>query len=1143
MTISKSKKNSKVKTNKSAIQSQPLKKQHISTTKISKKAIANKKLDKKDITESSSQTVSNLTAKLDTMKNVLGYIDKYEDGYLHGWVYDSSQPDEAFAIRVFVEEQLVGEGVADIYRDDLKEAGLGAGYHGFVIQLQTDLLNANTVKGIKLKLKNGITVPTNFSGIRLIKQPSLSAKSKLSSTIQGHIDIFDKDNNLLHGWMYDSGKPNEALEFQVYAGQQILGTGIAKLYRKDLEDKGLGNGKYGFITKLTMPLLSNGRPKELSLILSNGNKVPSNRFNIELTNYIFDEEYVSKYLACDKENAFDNYFLELKKNPEISCHPLFESEFYKKQLDYLGMSVSEPLIIHYLTEGWKLGIDPHPLFDTHYYRNLLQISGFDIPPLAHYLMNCDKMIADPSPFFDEKYYNHHCSLEKIKVTHSSRLCSFIASTKWQPFHPDITQQSIGPMLKDVGLFEIIERDGQIVPEDFLEIVRQLRLAKLVNPSSKIRTSSRKIVLSVIILNFNKLIHTILSAYCAHLALQKIEHELIVVDNGSDFFCYENISRYLNSIPNCRVLRIERNRFFGEGNNIALDQAKGNFISFLNNDLYVNKNTFTKLLSAFEKDPKIGATGPIFMQQNYTLQEYGGKVSGCGQIIQIGKHAELNKNLLTILEVLPRFVDYCSAACCVITRDVLEQVGGFDYIYEPFYYEDTDLFSRIRCAGYALYIEPEAHVMHFENTSTKSYLTNNQFHSLIEVNKKKFSNRWFGRLEQGSMLAEKTPRLKLFSEKPHSLKKLKKRAFVYSPFMLIPGGGEKYILTLAAALSKNYQTTVIFPEIYSTHRLKMVAEDLGINASSLAISTWNTALKENRPDVFVAMGNEIIPPVAAIGRHNYYHCQFPFPLAYMARPDALELLSGYQELIVNSDFTKKEIYKQLKQYALQDLPIHIVYPPCWDGDTKRQLQKIQQKEIQDKQISIINIGRFFRHGHSKRQDIVLEIIKQLKYTPKANEWNISGTLLGSVSKSEEEYYKSLQKQAKQLKVNMASNVERSDIDVAYQNANVYIHAAGFGKQEGYSPHELEHFGITIIEAMVNGVIPLVYPAGGPLEIVTKVGVGEVFNDVNDAVSKIWKIIDMSTIEKKLAQEKMIEECKDFSTLAFNEKIQSLIEVKT
>ncbi len=54
---------------------------------------------------------------------------------------------------------------------------------------------------------------------------------------------------------------------------------------------------------------------------------------------------------------------------------------------------------------------------------------------------------------------------------------------------------------------------------------------------------------------------------------------------------------------------------------------------------------------------------------------------------------------------------------------------------------------------------------------------------------------------------------------------------------------------------------------------------------------------------------------------------------------------------------------------------------------------------------------------------------------------------------------------------------------YQHAAVYWHAAGFGEDEERAPIKAEHFGITTVEAMAAGCVPVVVARGGQTELVT------------------------------------------------------------
>ena len=50
------------------------------------------------------------------------------------------------------------------------------------------------------------------------------------------------------------------------------------------------------------------------------------------------------------------------------------------------------------------------------------------------------------------------------------------------------------------------------------------------------------------------------------------------------------------------------------------------------------------------------------------------------------------------------------------------------------------------------------------------------------------------------------------------------------------------------------------------------------------------------------------------------------------------------------------------------------------------------------------------------------------------------------------------------------------------ASIYWHATGFGTSEQMQPSKQEHFGMSIVEAMSAGAVPIAFDAGGPRETV-------------------------------------------------------------
>jgi len=61
----------------------------------------------------------------------VGYVDACRVGFIGGWAWDPNQPDEPVAVDIIVDGQSLAQVIAREYRQDLKAAGIGNGWHGY----------------------------------------------------------------------------------------------------------------------------------------------------------------------------------------------------------------------------------------------------------------------------------------------------------------------------------------------------------------------------------------------------------------------------------------------------------------------------------------------------------------------------------------------------------------------------------------------------------------------------------------------------------------------------------------------------------------------------------------------------------------------------------------------------------------------------------------------------------------------------------------------------------------------------------------------------------------------------------------------------------------------------------------------------
>ncbi len=220
--------------------------------------------------------------------------------------------------------------------------------------------------------------------------------------------------------------------------------------------------------------------------------------------------------------------------------------------------------------------------------------------------------------------------------------------------------------------------------------------------------------SVIVLNYNQAETTIECLDALAGARSELLREIIVVDNGSDADELA-ILRTRHAQDEFVLVEVGENRFFGEGNNIGVDEAGGDYIVFLNNDAFVQPGWIEALSATMESDPGVAAVGPMFLYPDGRVQEVGGLALPTGDVVQVGKGAVWGPDHYDT----PCAVDFCSAACLMMRRSDFLQVGGFGFEWEPAYYEDADLCLKLWTRCGKVMVNPAARVIHIESKTTSN----------------------------------------------------------------------------------------------------------------------------------------------------------------------------------------------------------------------------------------------------------------------------------------------------------------------------------------------------------------------------------------------------------------------------------------
>lgn len=353
--------------------------------------------------------------------------------------------------------------------------------------------------------------------------------------------------------------------------------------------------------------------------------------------------------------------------------------------------------------------------------------------------------------------------------------------------------------------------------------------------------------------------------------------------------------------------------------------------------------------------------------------------------------------------------------------------------------------------------------------------------------------------------------------------------IYSPYLDTLGGGERYMITIAESLSLEHEVEVLLDKHLDSIRgdylknelskrfdlnlskVKFVKAPIGKGASSLSRTFF---LK--RYDVFFYLTDgSIFFPTAG---KNFLHIQSPLVGQPAKSAWGKFKLKGWDKILYNSRFTK--------EYSESNWPLasKIVYPPV---DTSR-IKPLKKEKY------ILSVGRFFGYLKDKKHEILIKTFKELFESGSIEGWSLH--LAGSAGTGDEDYLESLKDLARDVPVKFYPNLEYDKLIELYGKSGIYWHASGFGETD---PTKMEHFGISTVEAMAGGVVPVVIGKGGQREIVVDKKSGYLWQNLEELKQLTIKLTKDSNLKEKTAKEAM-KRAQDFSKEKFVEEIVNLIK---
>jgi GT2 family glycosyltransferase len=409
-----------------------------------------------------------------------------------------------------------------------------------------------------------------------------------------------------------------------------------------------------------------------------------------------------------------NYYLRNQSFTDVQTSVLFDPTYYEAiypevahALTRDGRRSYQSLLHHFLETGMSEGMKPFPDFDAEFYRErypelAVELAKSSTTEIEHFLLQGLREGRDPNPYFNTGYYVEH-NPDVIEAMRRGNLCG--------PFEHFLKIGSVAKYRANPPLYRVTvpDRYGKALYEKRCNVT----VANLMSTGETIafpdpgETPALSCIIPVVNQG-NMTLHLLWQLASIAWRRDMPAIEVIVVDNGStDITC-----DLADLTENLRIVRSETPLGYPKACNLGAAEARGPVLLMMNNDIEFGADAIKRGLARIQNGAGIGAVGGRVLLMNGELQEAGSYLTDDGSSMGFGRHSDptLPRNNV------PREVDYCSGCFLFLRTADFRQVGGFDEVFSPGYYEEADLCMRLRARGLVSVLDPTIYVYHYEYAS-------------------------------------------------------------------------------------------------------------------------------------------------------------------------------------------------------------------------------------------------------------------------------------------------------------------------------------------------------------------------------------------------------------------------------------------
>lgn len=387
----------------------------------------------------------------------------------------------------------------------------------------------------------------------------------------------------------------------------------------------------------------------------------------------------------------------------------------------------------------------------------------------------------------------------------------------------------------------------------------------------------------------------------------------------------------------------------------------------------------------------------------------------------------------------------------------------------------------------------------------------------------------------------------------------KRILILNPYIPTLGGGEKHMGYLCQFIEQYYNYDVIIDILVHNYNeidihaidyvtIEDINDQFGLELKRTRIRKLDIkkptskieTYKNNRMVENITKEYDLFVNFMFMSKHigkakkNIYECMFP-PHRYasecgkeiwkkmIAKYFDIRFFNSYQSMIANSKYTQHWLATFWKKARKETC----IYPPVFHE------KEIEGRYIESKKDNIIiSVGRFFVADHSKKQLEMLEFFVKNYDFLKDYEYH----LVGAVSNlpKDIEYLNKIKRLAEKVdNVFVHENYPFNKLMDLYGRAKIFWHGTGYGIDENKEPEKMEHFGITTVEAMSYGVVPVVINKGGQKETVEQGVNGFRWNDGEECIKYTLQLVKNDSLRENMANIS-VQRAKEYSIEEFNRR---------